>query len=147
MIAGAFDEAEARDPGRPRAWVVLAGGAGPQLDLVRAEAARRGVTIHIIIDIIQVASIGGVRPGASTRPGPRSRGLGRGQGMEGAEAVLTLRAVISNGDFEEYWRFHLDCEQQRLYPALSRDNTRSAPDRPAHSKRATPIAIRQLFHF
>ena len=25
-------------------------------------------------------------------------------GLDGAEAVLTLRAVISNGDFEEYWR-------------------------------------------
>ena len=30
--------------------------------------------------------------------------------------VLTLSAVISNGDFEEYWRFHLDREHQRLYP-------------------------------
>jgi hypothetical protein len=37
-------------------------------------------------------------------------------GLKGAEAVLTLRAVISNGDFEEYWRFHLACEHQRLYP-------------------------------
>jgi hypothetical protein len=37
-------------------------------------------------------------------------------GLDGAEAVLTLRAVISNGDFEEYWRFHLACEHQRLYP-------------------------------
>ena len=37
-------------------------------------------------------------------------------GMDGAEAVLTLRAVISNGDFEEYWRFHLAREHQRLYP-------------------------------
>jgi len=37
-------------------------------------------------------------------------------GLDGAEAVLTLRAVISNGDFEEYWRFHLACEHERLYP-------------------------------
>jgi len=37
-------------------------------------------------------------------------------GLDGAEAVLTLRAVISNGDFSEYWRFHLDREHQRLYP-------------------------------
>ena len=37
-------------------------------------------------------------------------------GLDGAEAVLTLRAVISNGDFEEYWRFHLAREHQRLYP-------------------------------
>ena len=37
-------------------------------------------------------------------------------GLEGAEAVLTLRAVTSNGDFDEYWRFHLAREHQRLYP-------------------------------
>jgi hypothetical protein len=37
-------------------------------------------------------------------------------GLDGAEAVLTLRAVISNGDFEEYWRFHLNRDHQRLYP-------------------------------
>ena len=37
-------------------------------------------------------------------------------GLDGAEAVLTLRAVISNGDFEEYWRYHLAREHQRLYP-------------------------------
>jgi hypothetical protein len=37
-------------------------------------------------------------------------------GLDGAEAVLTLRAVISNGDFPEYWRYHLAREHQRLYP-------------------------------
>ena len=37
-------------------------------------------------------------------------------GLDGAEAILTLRAVISNGDFDEYWRFHLAREHQRLYP-------------------------------
>jgi len=37
-------------------------------------------------------------------------------GLDGAEAVLTLRAVIANGDFEEYWRYHLACEHQRIYP-------------------------------
>jgi hypothetical protein len=37
-------------------------------------------------------------------------------GLDGAEAILTLRAVISNGDFGEYWRFHLAREHQRLYP-------------------------------
>ena len=39
-------------------------------------------------------------------------------GLDGAEAVLTLRAVISNGDFEDYWRFHLAREHQRLYPGV-----------------------------
>jgi hypothetical protein len=40
-------------------------------------------------------------------------------GLDGAEAILTLRAVISNGDFEEYWRFHREREHQRLYPGTA----------------------------
>jgi hypothetical protein len=39
-------------------------------------------------------------------------------GLDGDEAVLTLRAAISNGDFEEYCRFHLQREHQRLYPGI-----------------------------
>jgi hypothetical protein len=54
MIAAAFDEAEARDPRHLRTWVVLVDGAGHQLGLIRAEAARRGVTIHVVIDVIHV---------------------------------------------------------------------------------------------
>ena len=42
----------------------------------------------------------------------------REQASLGAEAVLTLHAVISNGDFEEYWQFHLKCEHQRPYPGI-----------------------------
>jgi hypothetical protein len=42
----------------------------------------------------------------------------RTRGLDGAEAVLTLRAVISSGDFEE-WRFHLAREHQRLYPGTA----------------------------
>jgi len=34
---------------------------------------------------------------------------------EGAEAVLKLRAVRCNGDFDDYWRFHLDQEQRRVH--------------------------------
>jgi hypothetical protein len=33
--------------------------------------------------------------------------------LAGAEAVLLLRAVIVNGDFDAYWRFHTDQEYQR----------------------------------
>jgi len=54
MIAAAFNEAEARDPFHQRTWVVLVDGAEHQLGLIRAEAARCGVTIHVIIDIIHV---------------------------------------------------------------------------------------------
>ena len=40
-------------------------------------------------------------------------------GLDGAEAVLTLRAVISNGDFEEYWRFHLNASTSGSTPAVA----------------------------
>jgi hypothetical protein len=54
VIAAAFSQAEARDPAHRRTWVVLVDGAEHQLDLIRAEAAKRGVTIHIVIDLIHV---------------------------------------------------------------------------------------------
>jgi hypothetical protein len=54
VIAAAFDQAEARDPGRWRTWVVLVDGAEHQLGLIRAEAARRGAAISIVIDLIHV---------------------------------------------------------------------------------------------
>jgi hypothetical protein len=202
MIAAMFDEAEARDPGRQRTWVVLVDGAEHQLSLIRAETARRGVTIHIIIDVIHVleyiwdaawclhkagdpaaedwvavkalAVLAGdsdraaqeitAKAEASGLQGNQRAGTaacirylngkreflhydqaleagwpiatgviegacrhliadrlslsGSRWGLDGAEAVLTLRAVISNGDLEEYWRFHLEREHQRLYPGV-----------------------------
>ncbi|MFF4353819.1 ISKra4 family transposase [Streptomyces sp. NPDC001530] len=38
-------------------------------------------------------------------------------GLDGAEAVLQLRTLITNGDFEDYWILHAAREHQRLYPA------------------------------
>ena len=203
MIAAAFSQAEARDPARQRTWVVLVDGAEHQLGLIRAEAARRGVTIHIVIDFIHVleylwkaawclhpagdaaaedwvavkalAVLAGdsSRAAAEITAETEAAGLAAGQrtgadacvryltgkedylhydqalaagwpiatgviegacrhligdrlditgsrwGLEGAEAILTLRAVISNGDFDDYWRFHLAREHQRLYPGTA----------------------------
>ena len=36
-------------------------------------------------------------------------------GLEGAEAILKLRALRSNGDFDDYWMFHLNKESQRVH--------------------------------
>jgi hypothetical protein len=33
--------------------------------------------------------------------------------LAGAEAVLHLRALCTNGDFDEYWRFHLAQQHER----------------------------------
>jgi len=203
VIAAAFGQAEARDPQHRRTWVVLVDGAEHQLDLIRAEATRRGVTISILIDLIHVleyiwkaawslhaaadpaaedwvavkalavlagnsaqvaaeitadADAAGLT--ASQRHGadacvhyltskreflrydqalaagwPIATGVIEGAcrhligdrlditgarwGLDSAEAILTLRAVISNGDFDEYWRFHLAREHQRLYPGTA----------------------------
>ena len=162
VIAAAFGQAEARDPQHRRRRVVLVDGAEHQLDLIHAEAARRGVTISIVIDLIHVLEYRGGhrRPSPDQRHGadacvryltskqeflrydqalaagwPIATGVIEGAcrhligdrlditgarwGLKGAEAVLTLRAVISNGDFDEYWRFHLAREHQRLYPGTA----------------------------
>ena len=42
-------------------------------------------------------------------------------GLTGAEAVLKLRALRSNGDFDRYWRFHLGRERQRVHGARYED--------------------------
>ena len=36
-------------------------------------------------------------------------------GLAGAEAILKLRAIKANGDFEEYWRYHLTQEQHHVH--------------------------------
>jgi hypothetical protein len=35
----------------------------------------------------------------------------------GAEAVLKLRALRTNGDFDAYWRYHLHREHRRVHQA------------------------------
>lgn len=43
-------------------------------------------------------------------------------GLDGAEAILELRAIHSNGDFEEYWRYHLAQEHQRNHRSRYANN-------------------------
>jgi hypothetical protein len=42
--------------------------------------------------------------------------------LDSAEAVLKLRAMISNGDFDTYWAYHLTQEQQRVHNARYLDS-------------------------
>jgi hypothetical protein len=44
-------------------------------------------------------------------------------GLHGAEAILKIRALRSNEDFEEYWRYHLAQEQRRVHLCRYADNT------------------------
>jgi len=44
-------------------------------------------------------------------------------GLAGAEAILKLRAVIANNDFEEYWRFHLGRERHHVHECRYHNHT------------------------
>lgn len=44
-------------------------------------------------------------------------------GLASAEAVLKLRAVISNGDFDAYWTWHLNQEHHRVHATRYRNHT------------------------
>jgi len=206
VIAAAFDEAERRDPGHQREWVVLIDGNNTQIEAVTAEAARRGVTVTIIIDFIHVLEYcwkaawsffdkgepaaeewvaaqarkilhgkasqvaAGIRRRATAYgyAGPERAGAdeaarylqnkqdyldyatalakgwpiatgiiegacrhlvkdrmditGARWGLEGAEAILKLRALIANGDFDAYWRYHLRQEHKRIHHVKYRDD-------------------------
>jgi hypothetical protein len=205
VIRAVFDQAEQRDPTHRRTWVILVDGARHQLDLVAAEAARRGVRVHILVDLIHVieylwkacwcfhtdgdrhaeawvathaisilsghlaqtiaaidaqalhAGLSGKgRRGVDTcigyltakqefldyqtaleRGWPIATGVIEGAcrhligdrldisgarwGLAGAEAVLNLRALKTNGDFDTYWRFHLARENHRVHQAPDQD--------------------------
>ena len=43
-------------------------------------------------------------------------------GLTGAEAVLKLRAIKANGDFDAYWRYHLDQERHHVHEASYHDH-------------------------
>jgi hypothetical protein len=199
VISAGFDEAQRRDPTGERTWVVLVDGNRTQIEAIQAEANRRDITVHIVVDFIHVveylwkaawsffytgdpaaetwvaeqshailegkaaqvaASIrrratrfgysATERAGADTcadyltakKPylayhtalasgWPIATGVIEGAcrhlvkdrmditgarwGLDSAEAILRLRALISNGDFDEYWAFHLRQEHQRIY--------------------------------
>ncbi len=206
VIADAFGEAERRDAGHRRAWIVLVDGNNAQLEAVTSEAASRGVTVTIVIDFIHVLEYcwkaawsffgkgepaaeewvaaqarkilhgrarqvaAGIRRRATAygyspaeRAGadeaaryldnkngyldyatalnkgwPIATGIIEGAcrhivkdrmditgarwGLEGAEAILKLRAVIASGDFDAYWPFHLRQEHKHIHGAIYRED-------------------------
>jgi len=48
-------------------------------------------------------------------------------GLDGAEAILKLRALHSNGDFADYWRYHLAQEKRRTHQARYANGVIPAP--------------------
>lgn len=195
VVKAVFEQAESRDPGHERTWVALVDGAPHQIDLINEQARARGVSVHIVIDIIHVLEYlwgaahglhaagdttiedwvaragrtvlagGASRAAEQIRAAAAAAGIPVGQnkgiddavayltnkaeylrydtalasgwpiatgiiegacrhlvkdrlditgarwGLAGAEAVLKLRALRTNGDFDAYWAWH---EQQEF---------------------------------
>lgn len=214
VINDVFDQAQRRDPHHRRTWVALVDGNNHQIDATRAQAAKRQLTVPIIVDFIHVleylwkaawclhteadpaaedwvrryarkildgkasqvarairraATAAGLpqakRAGIDTcadyltRKAPyldyltalangwpiatgviegacrhliqdRMGLTGARWGLSGAEAVLKLRALYSNGDFDRYWTFHLNQEHQRNHQARYAENTIPQPIQP-----------------
>jgi len=57
--------------------------------------------------------------------------------IDGAEAILKLRAVRANDDFDDYWPFHLDWERQRVHESRYNEGPHHSPR--SHSSGAAPI--------
>jgi len=201
VVAAVFAEADRRDPARQATWIALADGNKDQIRQIQAQAAARGITVTIIVDLIHVsehlrdaawcfcpkasrdaggwvrartaqildggpagaaavaaalrtaaAGLGKTRrktaaatagyleakaphldyPAALAAGWPIATGVIEGAcrhlvkdrmditgarwGVETAEAILKLRALHANGDFDAYWEYHLRCEHERNYP-------------------------------
>jgi hypothetical protein len=44
-------------------------------------------------------------------------------GLNGAKAILKLRALHANGDFDQYWHYHLNQEHHRTHTSRYQNNT------------------------
>jgi hypothetical protein len=202
VIAAMFAEADRRDPAHERTWIALADGNKDQIRHIKAQAAARGITVTIIVDLIHVtehlwdaawclfpkaspgaggwvrartaqildggpagaaavaaalrdaaAGLGKTRRATAARTAgyleakaphldypqalaagwPIATGVIEGAcrhlvkdrmditgarwGVETAEAILQLRALTANGDFDAYWAWHLDREHERNHPS------------------------------
>jgi hypothetical protein len=117
VVAAVFAEADRRDPGHERPWIALADGNKDQIARIKAEAAARGITVTIICDLIHAT---GVIEGACRHlVKDRMDITGARWGAATAEAILKLRAIITNGDFDAYWAWHLQREHERNHPGYA----------------------------
>jgi hypothetical protein len=44
-------------------------------------------------------------------------------GLDTAQAILTLRAIKTTGDLDNYWSYHRQQEHRRTYPANTTQTT------------------------
>src|SRR5215203_4154326 len=139
VIGQVFDEAARRDPGQHRTWVALVDGNTHQIQRIQAEARTRGADTAATyltnkrpyLDYPTALEAGwpiatGVIEGACRHLVQDRMDLtGARWGLDGAKAILKLRALRSNGDFDTYWAYHLAQERQRVHQARYANGVRS----------------------
>jgi hypothetical protein len=121
---------------RDRAAAILDGRAGDVAAALRAAAAGLGSTKRAIAGktagYLEAKAPWLDYPAALANGWPISTGVIEGAcrhlvkdrmaitgarwGVDTAEAILQLRALHANGDFDEYWAYHLQREHQRNHP-------------------------------
>lgn len=139
----ARDDPAAEDWVAAQALAVLAGRARQATASLTAQAARHGLTgsqrtgVEACVRYLtnnseylrydKALAAGwpiatGVIEGAGRHLiGDRLDITGSRWGVQGAEAILRLRAVIDNGDFEAYWAFHIRREHDRVHKTRRQD--------------------------
>jgi hypothetical protein len=120
-----------------KALEVLSGNAGQVAAAIRRTATRRNLTpeqrrnADIAADYLHHKKKHLDYPTALTQGWPIATGVIEGAcrhlvkdrmdvtgarwSLDGAEAILKLRALTSNGDFDQYWTWHQQQEQQRTH--------------------------------
>jgi hypothetical protein len=106
MVSDLFDAAERRDPDHRRRWIVLVDGANHQLDCIKKEAAARGVTVDIIVDIVHVIEYvwrcaDDLHPDKSARTAWVADTVHRVLEGKSARVVADIRAVLRAGGHSE----------------------------------------------
>jgi hypothetical protein len=157
----AKDDPAAEDWVAGKALAVLRGRAGQAAEALAAQADARGLTddrragvdacVRYLVNkqeylrYDEALASGwpiatGVIEGAGRHLiGDRLHITGSRWGLEGAEAILRLRAVIDNGDFEAYWHSTCVASMTASTRRAAKTNTTSSPDRRSHCRRATPF--------
>ena len=104
VVAAAFAEADRRDPHRQRTWIALADGNKDQIRWLTAQAAARGITLPIVIDLIHVTeylwdAAWAFFPEASPEAGPwvrdRTAALLDGHARQVAAALRAAASQLS----------------------------------------------------
>ncbi len=123
VICDAFTEARRGDPGHVRPRFALADGNNAQIDAINALAAdacadylehkQDYLDYPAFLAAGRPVATGLIEGAACWLIKDRMEVTGARWSLDGAEAVLKLRALVGNGDFDDYFAFHLKQEKQR----------------------------------